>query len=361
MPGKDYYDILGVSKSADDDEIKKAYRKQALKWHPDRNPDKKEQAEKKFKELAEAYEVLSDKNKRTIYDQFGEAGLKGSAGGPSGPGGPGGAGGFPGGFPGGSFNFGNGGGGHTFTFTNFGGAGGPGGFTPSSADDIFAQFFGGRNPFASAGFGGDDFDFDEDTHRASGFSRGFGGRSSHASQPQSVKRSLAVTLEDLYTGATKKLKVTRKVLSSSNRDPEKILQIDVRPGWKAGTKIKFPGEGDELPDGTLQDIEFVIEEKPHDRFKREGDNLKIDIDVTLTEALTGFKKSIRTLDGRSLEVAGAEGTRVIKPGERQIIRGEGMPISKLPGKKGDLIIVFNVVFPSSLSDSQKAALRKTLG
>ncbi|KAG0010114.1 DnaJ sub B member 5, partial [Entomortierella chlamydospora] len=96
--GKDYYNILGVSKDADEDQIKKAYRKLALKYHPDKNSEP--EAKKKFHDISEAYEVLSDKNKRAVFDQFGEEGLKGGAGGPGGPGGPGGAGGFPGGFSG---------------------------------------------------------------------------------------------------------------------------------------------------------------------------------------------------------------------------------------------------------------------
>ncbi|KAJ3265504.1 hypothetical protein HK104_006283, partial [Borealophlyctis nickersoniae] len=139
MGGKDYYGILGVSKDADEETLKKAYRKQALKWHPDRNPNNKEMADRKFKEVSEAYEVLSDKNKRAVYDQFGEEGLKGGM--PNGAGG--GAGGFPAGFSFGGPGGGGFPGGPTFTFTS-GGPGGGGGFRPfqpSSAEDIFRQFF----------------------------------------------------------------------------------------------------------------------------------------------------------------------------------------------------------------------------
>ncbi|XP_037549879.1 dnaJ homolog subfamily B member 6b [Nematolebias whitei] len=113
----EYYQILGVRKNATQEDIKKAYRKLALKWHPDKNPDNKEEAEKKFKELSEAYEVLSDENKRSLYDRYGKEGLSGVGGG------------------------GGGGGGH---FDHFGG----GGFTFRNPDDVFREFFGGRDPFA---------------------------------------------------------------------------------------------------------------------------------------------------------------------------------------------------------------------
>ncbi|KAJ1555695.1 hypothetical protein HK405_014479 [Cladochytrium tenue] len=361
---KSYYEILGIAKNADDEEIKKAYRKLALKWHPDRNPDKKEVAEKKFKELAEAYEVLSDKNKRAVYDQYGEAGLKGvptdsassnfSSGVPPG---------FAfGGFPGGA---------QTFTFTS----GGPGGFHPSSAEDIFAQFFGGKNPFSS-GVASDEDDFGG--FRAGGPSGipggipgGFPFTSAHGVRRQqapttTAKRPLPVTLEDLYKGAIKKLKVTRKIYDSASGRPmttEKILEINIKPGWKAGTKIKFAGEGDELPPDIgsgAQDLEFIIEEKPHPRFKRDGDHLRAEIEVDLHEALAGFTRQLQTLDGRTLEIRGATGRDVVRPGQEIVVRGEGFPISKSPGKKGDLFVVVKIRFPQGLSESQKSSVKRAL-
>ncbi|KAJ1674240.1 Molecular chaperone (DnaJ super), partial [Spiromyces aspiralis] len=263
--GKDYYKILGVSKSASEEELKKAYRKEALKWHPDRHKEDKDIAEKKFKDLSEAYEVLSDKQKRAIYDQYGEEGLKG---------------GIPGGGPGGA-GFG-GPGGTTFRFQTFGGPGGGGarfgGFTPSNPEDIFAQLFsglGGGMPGATA------MDIDDDLN--GGFSGIFGGMpggaagigrggrrhgagARHAmSPPRDLIRPLALTLDELYNGCTKKLKVTRKILDPSTgqiSQSEKILTVNIKPGWKAGTKIRYAGEGDNLGNGA-QDIVFVVEEKPH--------------------------------------------------------------------------------------------------
>ncbi|KAI9007993.1 hypothetical protein BC832DRAFT_401958 [Gaertneriomyces semiglobifer] len=354
MPsGRDYYAILGVPKDADEDQLKKAYRKAALKWHPDRNPDNKELADKKFKEISEAYEVLSDKQKRTIYDQFGEEGLKGA-----------GAAGF-GGFPGfGGFGGAPGGGGRTFVFNmgqGGGGAGGGGGFrpfTPSSADDIFRQFFGGASPFGGAA---DFMDTDEDGGGMPGGMPGgfFGGARSARPKPRaqtSVQRQLPVSLEDLYTGTTKRLKVTRRNLNGTTS--EKVLTIQIKPGWKAGTKIKFANEGDELPDGSTQDIEFIIAEKEHPRFKRDGDKLRSEISIELWEAMCGFSKKIQHLDGRMVEITGGQGSSPVKPGSSIVLSGEGMPVSKMPGKKGDLIVKVNVRFPDHVTPAQKDGIKR---
>ncbi|KAG0199622.1 hypothetical protein BGX28_007127 [Mortierella sp. GBA30] len=375
--GKDYYNILGVSKDADEDQIKKAYRKLALKFHPDKNsaPD----AQKKFHDISEAYEVLSDKNKRAVFDQFGEEGLKGGAS--AGPGGPGGAGGFPGGF--GGFP---GGGGTTFSFTSGAPGGGMGGgFTPTDAEDIFRRFFsssfGGGGGFGDEDMGG----FGSSGFRTStggmpggmggmpgGMPGGFGGggrsRASHQQQqqqssapekPPALVRPLPVSLEDLAKGVTKKLKVTRKVQDGSGRSTDKILTVDVKAGWKAGTKIRFPNEGDEFPNGATQDIEFVLEEKPHPVFSRRGDDLIVELELTLLEALTGFSKTVKTIDGKTLPIS-SSGARVIQPGQEDRFPDEGMPISKKPGQKGDFIVKFKVKFPTQLTPTQKEGLRKIL-
>ena len=357
MPaGKDYYKILGVDKSADEDAIKKAYKKQALKWHPDRNPDNKVVAEKKFKELAEAYEVLSDPQKREIYNQYGEEGLK--TGMPSGAeGGPGGFGGFGG--------FGTGAGGPSFVFTNFGGPGGPGGpggrgsrfqpFTPRSAEDIFAQFFGGSFM---------DMDGDETMESAGGpgasfFTRGAAGGGGGMSIPKTVQRRLEVTLEELYNGTTKKLKIRRTLRHPHEKNEERIVALEIKKGWKSGTKIKYPNEGDELPNGQFQDIEFVLEQKPHPLFTREGDDLIITVDVPLVEALTGVKRTISHLDQRPISLSTTN--EIIHPGSIKRLRGEGMPSQKDNRIKGDLVVKFMVTFPKSLTSHQQEELRRILG
>lgn len=200
----------------------------ALKWHPDRNPDSKESAEKRFKEISEAFEVLSDKNKRAVYDQFGEEGLKAGGGGGGGPG----AGGFPGGF-------------HSFHSSSHGGAGpgfGGAGFMPSNAEDIFRMFM-------QANGGGDDGPFGGG---GSPFASAFHGASSSSPRTTSVAprvtpvitRPLPLTLQDLFTGGEKKFKVTRNVLdprTGASSTAEKVLAVTIKAGWKEGTKIKFAG------------------------------------------------------------------------------------------------------------------------
>ncbi|KAG1474610.1 hypothetical protein G6F56_000255 [Rhizopus delemar] len=359
--GKNYYSILGVSRDADDDAIKKAYRKLALKWHPDRNKDNADVANEKFQEIGEAYEVLSDKNKRAVFDQYGEEGLKG--GGPPPPGASGSSGGGFSGFPGG--------GGNTFHFSSSGGGPGMGGFHPSDADDIFKHFFSGfggggmDDAFGSGGMPGGFSAFGGGMPGMGGgskFRRSGGGfqQPQEPEKPPAIKRPFPVSLEDIYAGCTKRLKVTRKLRDSATGravQTDKILTITVKPGWKAGTKIRFPGEGDELENGTTQDIEFILEEKPHAVFKREGDNLRMTIQLTLLEALTGFQKKIKTLDDRTLSVNNTKS--VIQSGQESRVSGEGMPNSKT-GKKGDLIITYDVKFPTALNDSQKQQLKNVL-
>jgi DnaJ homolog subfamily B member 4 len=208
-----------------------------------------------------------------------------------------------------------------------------------------------------------------------GFPRGFGkgGRSSDGFSDffnrargqesgggaSEVKHSLPLTLEEIYKGITKKLKVTRKLIDSATGKvvpTDKILEISVRPGMKAGSKFRFPKSGDELPNGDTQDIVVTLEEKPHQIYTRDGDNLRIILMLTLLEALTGFKKTIQTLDGRTLAISN---TSVIKPGQEQRFPNEGMP-TKDPNKKGDLVVKYDVKFPTKLSEDKKNALKDIL-
>lgn len=354
----DYYKLLGVNRDADDDAIKKAYRKLALKWHPDRNPNNKTEAEKQFKAISEAYEVLSDKNKRAVYDQFGEEGLKNGAPAPGaeGFGGGFGTGGGEARFPGGSFfHYSTGPGGARTSRT------GASGFHPSNADDIFRQFFGGGgDPFASA------FDDEDDDMR--GFSRGSPfasayntrGSSASSAKPAPAIYPLRLTLEELYTGCTKKLKIKRKLLDPVSHKPtpsEKVITVAVKAGWKAGTKLNYNGEGDEYAPNRRQDVQLVIEEKAHPIYRRDGDDLHISMNLTLEEALCGFSKTITSIDGKEFKVSNKA---VTVPNQQLKFANGGMPNQKNSNEKGALIVTFKVTFPPTLTDEQKSLVHKAL-
>lgn len=338
---KDYYSILGVSRSASDEEIKKGYRKMSLRWHPDKNPDNRESAEEKFKEIAEAYEVLSDKQKRSIYDQLGEEGLKGGPPpGPSaGPGQP-----------------------HSFSF-NFGGDSGSSGFRgfhPRDPNDIFAQFFGGGgNPFASM-FAGAPMEEEAENQGSNPFGA-FGRRAKSASggpsKPPPIVNKLNLSLEELFSGAEKKLRITRKRKNDRGEyvDTPKIVEIQVKPGWKAGTKITFEREGDERPGEVPADIVFEIAEQKHARFQRKGDDLVYQAQISLGQALTGVSTSVQGLDGKAIAIQSSE---VVSPSTVKLLRGKGMPISKRPGAFGDLRVEFQIQFPKTLTEMQKTKIRE---
>ncbi|CAM6059021.1 unnamed protein product [Sphagnum tenellum] len=353
--GVDYYNVLKVGKTATEDDLKKAYRKLAMKWHPDKNPNNKKEAEAKFKQISEAYEVLSDPQKRQIYDQEGEEGLKGQV--PP----PGAA----------AQGFGN-------------GAGNAFRFNPRNAEDIFAEFFGAASPFSGMGgmggrpsrggpfgdgvFGG--FSGGENAFRTSDGGQTFrtftdGGGPSHMGQQQPrkaapVENKLLCSLEELYKGSTRKMKISRSIadVSGKTMPVEEILTIEVKPGWKKGTKITFPEKGNEQPNLVAADLVFVIDERPSDVFKRDGNDLIVTQKIPLVEALTGTTVSLTTLDGRTLNVSIPD---VISPGYERVLPKEGMPIAKEPGRRGNLRIKFDIDFPTRLTAEQKAGLKRLLG
>lgn len=334
--GKDYYKILGVTKGATEADLKKAYRKLAIKWHPDKHadPEAKKKAEALFKDIAEAYDVLSDKEKRQIYDQFGEEGLKG--------------GGAPGAGP----------------------AAGPGGranfvYREVDPSELFSRFFGSDRmffggdddfPFGGMSMGGSGFPFRMHRSAGAGFT-GAGGRGQ--SKPKTYEVQLPLSLEELYTGCKKKLKVTRTRFRGGQVVKEdNVLSIDVKPGWKEGTRITFAGEGDQDgPNAVPGDVVFVVKTKPHARFVRDGNHLIHKVPIPLVKALCGFTVPIESLDGRQLKV---KVDTIISPKSRKVVPSEGMPISKRPGEKGDLILEFDIHFPKYLGEEQKARLKEVL-
>jgi DnaJ family protein B protein 4 len=188
-------------------------------------------------------------------------------------------------------------------------------------------------------------------------------RSSPPTSPSETSRPLKNSLEELYMGAVKRLKVGRRLLNGGTEN--KVLEIQIQPGWKSGTKIRFPKAGNEAPGGDPQDLVFVVEEKPHSRFTRDDNDLSCTLEISLVDALTGgtggAKRTVETLDGRKLQVKVPTG--IVKPGQKTTIVGEGMPIRKdgSVSKKGDLIIQWTVVFPDRLTQAQQEGLKKILG
>lgn len=139
---------------------------------------------------------------------------------------------------------------------------------------------------------------------------------------------------------------------------DEILTIDIKAGWKKGTKITFPEKGNQEPGVIPADLIFVLDEKPHDLYRRDGNDLVINQELTLLESLTGKTLELTALDGRNLFIPL---TDIVKHGSEKVVPNEGMPISKEPGRKGNLRIKFDVKYPSRLTSQQKSDLRRVLG
>jgi curved DNA-binding protein len=263
MP-KDYYETLGVGKTASEEDIKKAYRGLARKFHPDRNPGDK-QAETRFKEIQEAYDILSDKTKRGQYDQFGFEGPRmGPGGGPGGPGFQ-----WGGGFPGGA------------------------GIDPAQAEDIISQLFGGMgggNPFGGAAPG------------AKGRARG--GRRRNVA-PEPVTSEISVPFLTAALGGTMSLGIEGQ-------------HVDVRipPGVETGNTLRLQGQG---PGGA--DLHLKLQVEPHAFFRREDKDVIVTAPLALAEAVLGCKVDVPTLDGTKLTVKVPPGT---SSGARLRLRGKGI-------------------------------------
>lgn len=342
MAKQDYYEILGLSKSASQSEIKKAYRKMAIKYHPDKNPGDTE-AEEKFKLAAEAYEILSDENKKARYDQYGHAAFEGGQG----------AGGFGGGM---------------------------------NMDDIFSQFgdiFGG-------GFGG-------------GFSGFGGGQRQGRVKGSNMRIRVKLTLDEIAKGIEKKVKVRRKVKADGVRYKtcstcngsgqqmrvtntilgrmqtattcstcsgsgqvisskpngadaqglivkEETVSINIPAGVTDGVQLKVGGKGNEAPGNNSfpGDLLVLIEEIPHEKLKREGTNIHFDLYINFAEAVLGISKEVETVSGKvKIKIEpGTQSGRILR------LKGKGLPSLERYGN-GDFLIHVNVWTPQELNKDQR--------
>ncbi|KAL5200157.1 hypothetical protein ABZP36_021360 [Zizania latifolia] len=183
---------------------------------------------------------------------------------------------------------------------------------------------------------------------------------SQLEKPPPVEKTLLCTLEELYNGTKRKMKITRKIGKPDGKVEieTEILPVEVLPGWKKGTKITFQNKGDRLYGQLPQDLTFIIDVKPHDVYILEGNNLVVNQEIPLVDALAGTTIHLKTFDGRNLPIRVEE---VVHPGHEIVIGNEGWPIRKEPGKKGSLKIKFDVTFPTRLSSSQRAAIRQIMG
>ncbi len=347
MAKQDYYEVLGVTRSASAAEIKKAYRKMAIKYHPDKNPDDK-QAEEKFKQAAEAYEILSDENKKARYDQYGHAAFEGGQGG-------------------------------------FGGGG-------MNMEDIFSQFgdiFGGAFGGGFGGFGG-------------------GGRGQARVKGSNLRIRVKLTLEEIAKGVEKKVKVRRKVqadgvsyktcstcngtgqqmrvtntilgrmqtattcgtcqgtgevISSKPNGSdsqglivkEETVSIQIPAGVTEGVQLKVGGKGNEAPgkNSISGDLLVLIEEIPHETLKREGTNVHYDLYISLSDAVLGTSKEVETVSGKvKIKIdGGTQSGKILR------LKGKGLPSIERYGN-GDFLIHINVWTPQELTKEQRQFFEK---
>ncbi len=340
--GQDYYELLGVSKNASSDEIKKQYKKMAMKYHPDRNKENKEEAAAKFQEISNAYNVLTDPQKKNIYDQCGEEGLK------------------------------QGGGVDPFT--------------------MFQEMFGEGGMPGMGGMGG--------------FPFGNMGNMGHRNKENHEVKRLNVSLEDLYKGKTIKFNINHSVLKKNKANSiktcphcngngveikvhrmgpiiqqiqsecshckgngkiidsncmEKVskkISVPIEKGLCNGEKIVVEGLGNfNIHSMKNDDLIFIIQEQEHEIFKRVENDLIVGLDINLIDSLIGFKFEFTHLDGSKFII---ESNNIIKQDDIKVIKNKGMPYNSRGEVFGDLIFKFNVIYPNQLNENDYSTIKKVL-
>jgi len=367
MSKRDFYDVLGVTKSASAEEIKKAYRKMAIKYHPDKNPGDK-QAEDNFKEAAEAYEILSNAEKKQRYDHYGHAGVGGASGGGGG---------------------------------NYGGGG-------MNMEDIFSQF---GDIFGNGGGGGGS---PFDSFFGGGGQQSRGGR--RVAKGSNLRIKVKLTLEEIANGAEKKIKVNKQItcktcdgtgakdkssvstcktcggsgavrrvtntilgqMQTSSTCPtcngsgqqitskctvchgegttrgEETISINIPAGVSDGMQLSMSGKGNAAPNGGIPgDLIILIEETPHESLKREGNNVVYDLHVSIIDAALGFSVEVPTIDGKA-KIKIEPGTQ---SGKLLRLKGKGIPEVN-SYHRGDEIIHVNIWTPKVLSAEERSLLEK---
>lgn len=297
MKQKDYYKVLGLEQGASDQEIKQAYRRLARKYHPDVNPNNK-QAEARFKEVNEAYQVLSDKQKREQYDRFGPDWERYQQ--------VGGAGGYAGTNPWGGY---------------------AGGGTESQG---FADFF--ESLFGAMGGGS--------SRRYSAGSAGSVG----GGIPSDLEQSVDLTLEEAFHGSQRRVQLTNP------NGTTRTITVKIPPGIESGKRIRVAGEGNAGRGGKRGDLYINVQVLPHSRFEREGDTLKTRVESDLYSLLLGGEVRIPTIDGKTI-------TLTIPPdtpnGKVFRLGGLGMPRLQEPSKHGDLYVTVEALLPTRLSSRER--------